>query len=93
MSKPDVVSEILERGRQKYLSCLTEKERTKYEWIRVPVEREEEPDTVDLTAEEVQAILAAIIVADDFRVAERLETTKYQASHFLNEAYTKLKDD
>jgi len=53
----------------------------------------EEPDTIELTAEEVKVTVVALCMARDHEAAKRLGITKESAFAALNSAYKKLKDD
>lgn len=62
-----------------------------YEWIRVPVEREEEPDIVELTPGEVVAVGAALQNHISIkRVSTALEIDYNEAKSLLDRIHVKL---
>jgi len=53
----------------------------------------EEPDIVELTPREIEALLAAMFLIEDGEVAKRLGISHQEAVLALNSVYKKLKDD
>jgi len=65
----------------------------KYEWIRVPVEREEEPDIVELTPREVEAVGAVLLsYISAKRVQRTLKINFKEAELLLAHIHSKLID-